>query len=317
MKPERGLRYKEKLSTKLFSKPEEREQFLNAFSSVVKSPALYWTSSKYEVFNEKNTPTFIPDFVSFLEESERPGKHELHEKGAFYVVDQSSALLCSTLSAIPVQPDVIVDLCASPGGKSIFSSLFFDPVLLIANEVVEKRAKTLISNFSRCKIKNAIITCQSVQSLSNALKHSADLVILDAPCSGQSLCIKGEDVDNPFHPATVSMNAMRQRKLLIESKDLLTPKGTLAYLTCTYSIDENEKNIDWFIKKNPEFKTLEVPFLDFLKSPHSKHHCYRLHPSHGFGAGGFVCLLARDDQSIEKQDMCLESLRVFWRSTEK
>lgn len=316
MKEERGFRYKEKLSNRLFASEEERGAFLYSLGELQKSPALYWRREKASHFLENEKPKFLPDFVSFLDESERPGRHDAHHSGDYYVVDQSSVFLTSVMMALEQTPSIILDACASPGGKSIFSSLYFEPELLISNEVVEKRAKALISNFSRCKIQNALVTSQSTQSLSQALKSAVDLVVLDVPCSGQSLIVKGEEVDNPFHPATVSMNAMRQRKILTECSEIVAPTGHMLYLTCTFSLDENEKNIDWFLKKNPHFTSINIPHLEFLRSNHSKHHCYRIYPHQGFGAGGFACLLTRIDKTVHKEEPCLEALRVFWRSTQ-
>jgi 16S rRNA C967 or C1407 C5-methylase (RsmB/RsmF family) len=96
-----------------------------------------------------------------------------------------------------------------------------------------------------------------------------------------------------FHPATINMNQRRQRRILANSAKLVAPGGYLLYATCTFSPEENEKNVEWFTKGFKEFKTVTVAGLDRWRSWLSDHDTYRLSPQDGFGAGAFVALLRR------------------------
>lgn len=129
------------------------------------------------------------------------------------------------------------------------------------------------------------------ERLADELGAVADVVVVDAPCSGQSLLLKGKSSPGGFHPATVQMNSKRQRRILANASRLVNVKAIFWYSTCTFSRAENEGVIEWFLKKFPEFETCVVNSLAAHRSGHSEAYCYRLFPFEGFGAGGFTCLL--------------------------
>lgn len=118
-----------------------------------------------------------------------------------------------------------------------------------------------------------------------------DLILADAPCSGQSLLAKG--IPNPgcFHAAATGGNAKRQRGILLAALQCLVPGGFLLYTTCTYAPEENERNVLYLLKRHPELETVSVPELEPFHSGLTEEACYRLMPFHGAGAGGFTCLL--------------------------
>ena len=118
-----------------------------------------------------------------------------------------------------------------------------------------------------------------------------DLVLVDAPCSGQSLLAKGEKALSCFHPATINLNANRQRRILANSLKCVAPGGYLLYSTCTFSIKENEKVVDWLLKSFPDFKTQKVDTLLRHQSKYTESYCYRLWPDQEYGAGAFCGLV--------------------------
>ena len=130
-----------------------------------------------------------------------------------------------------------------------------------------------------------------------ALAHSVDLVLVDAPCSGQSLLAKGQKVPGCFHPVTLQRNASRQKRILAAAATLVRPGGHLAYMTCTYAPEENEQVGRWFQKKFPDFQPQRVPPLAAYQSPLCDWPCYRLWPQLGLGAGAFTSLWQRSEGS--------------------
>ncbi|RFC46654.1 MAG: 16S rRNA C967 or C1407 C5-methylase, RsmB/RsmF family [Verrucomicrobia bacterium] len=237
-----------------------------------------------------------PDWLSPVPPGFRPGQDPLHEAGAFYSLDLSSVWAASPLLSLkpPPQPRVL-DVCAAPGGKSIFASRALAPGLLLSNEIIGKRLGILRHNLSRCGIRQAFTQRLDPADLAAKLPESFDVVLVDAPCSGQSLLTKG--IENPgcFHPTVVQHNARRQRRILAEAARTVGPGGHLLYTTCTFAPEENEKVIAWFLQRSPGFRPVEVPHLEFWRTRLHEIPAYRLFPQQGIGAGGFACLLQRND----------------------
>lgn len=157
-------------------------------------------------------PEWLPEWIDVAAEGERPGKLPAHEEGAIYCMDLSSTFACAALSAIVDPVSIVVDVCASPGGKGIVARRYLGPNLLVGNEVIGKRTAQLISNYKRCHIDPSIVTSLDPERLGEEVPASADLVVVDAPCSGQSLVLKGMAAPGAFHPATIGMNERRREE---------------------------------------------------------------------------------------------------------
>jgi 16S rRNA C967 or C1407 C5-methylase (RsmB/RsmF family) len=290
-------RYATKLAEKLL--PEsEREAFLSALAAGESArPALLWRSERPEPspFAPLPPAPWQPEFVDALAPGERAGRHELHADGAYYCLDLSSVF--ETVPLVGLSARSVLDVCASPGGKSLLAWRMLAPERLVCNEVIGKRHGALTGNLRRCGVSAEITRLDP-----SALEGSFDLVLVDAPCSGQSLLARGQESPGCFHPVNVGSCAGRQKRILIESARCVAPGGFLLYSTCTFSRDENEAVIEWLLSRRPELSALEVPALEAHRSPHTEFPAYRLWPHDGFGAGGFTCLLTarhrRTDQSV-------------------
>jgi 16S rRNA C967 or C1407 C5-methylase (RsmB/RsmF family) len=211
-------------------------------------------------------------------------------------------------------PNLIVDTCSSPGGKAIYAWRACNPKRLVCNEVIGSRLSALISNIKRCRITPTIVTNADTAHLAVSIGETADIVLVDAPCSGQSLPAKGAKAFGAFHPATINMNSNRQKRILANSAKIVAPGGYLAYMTCTFSLDENEGVIKWFLKRFPNFEPQIVPHLEDFRSRISEFPCYRLMPHQGLGAGAFTCLL-KNNQSSETEPLPnWQALKCVWRN---
>jgi 16S rRNA C967 or C1407 C5-methylase (RsmB/RsmF family) len=282
-----------KLSRKLFADTQLQSAFLMALDRPPEfHPCILWCQPRPPEYPFDRIPPvdWQPEFVDRLALDTKPGKDPLHEAGAYYCLDFSSVFAASILNAIDRSIETIFDLCAAPGGKSVFAWQLFKPKLIIANETISKRVGMLVGNFRRCGIIPSAIFSADPRIVADSFGGTCDLVLVDAPCSGQSLLAKGTSVPGCFHPVTIDRNANRQKRILANAAHIVAPQGYLAYTTCTYSIAENEGVCEWFISKFPDFQPIPVPALNDYRSHLSSLPGYRLFPHTNLGAGSFAML---------------------------
>ncbi|MGI0486692.1 RsmB/NOP family class I SAM-dependent RNA methyltransferase [Pantanalinema rosaneae CENA516] len=284
-----------KLGQRLFTNSVDCDQFIHSLVAPKPfNPCILWCQEKPETppFQLESPLSWQPEFIDRLTLGQKPGQHPLHDQGAFYCLDFSSVFAVSVLLAISqLQRTAIVDMCASPGGKSIFAWTALQPQLLISNEVIGKRSAALISNLKRCRIQPTLVTRCDSKILAAEIPQTASLVLVDAPCTGQSLIAKGGKAPGCFHPVTINNNANRQKRILANSAQVVAPQGYLAYMTCAYSPEENEQVAEWFLERFPQFQAVTVPHLTDYQSQLTTLPCYRMFPQQGLGAGAFTMLL--------------------------
>jgi 16S rRNA C967 or C1407 C5-methylase (RsmB/RsmF family) len=299
-----------RLAQRLFP-GDEAERFLAALANPQRGGhSLAWLADRQPVpFTVLPACSWQPDWVDRVDGDSGAGRHNLHDQGAYYCMDASSIFAAQVLRAVESRPRLLIDLCAAPGGKSILAWRMLQPAHLLANEVVGKRLPPLLQNLKRCGIHPASVCSLEPAELGRQLPQLADAVLVDAPCSGQSLIARGKDAPGCFHPSIVNMNAQRQRRILAAAVDLVAPGGYLAYITCTYAEKENEANAAWLLKKFPSFTAVAVPALASHASHLTPIPCYRLWPQNGEGAGSFAVLFRREGSTGEVEfDAAVASL---------
>lgn len=191
----------------------------------------------------------------YYKEDLRPGRHPFHEAGAYYIQEASAMLPAAKLDIRP--GETVLDLCAAPGGKSTqIAVAMAGSGLLISNEIHPGRAKILSENIERMGIRNALVTCHEPAALAERFPGYFDKILVDAPCSGEGMFRKNAEAISQWSPENVIMCAGRQREILESAALMLKDGGRMVYSTCTFSTEENEENVDLFLKKHPEF-TLE------------------------------------------------------------
>ena len=282
-----------KLSRRLFGDSSEQERLIQALiHPKLSRHCIIWCQNKPTVlpFSVENATPWQPPFVDCLSVGEKPGQHPLHESGYYYCLDFSSIFAASTFLTIPSPVYSVLDMCAAPGGKSIFAWRALRPELLICNEVIGKRTGMLISNLKRCHISPSIVLSTDSSILAQLIRGTSNLVIVDAPCTGQSLLAKGGKAPGCFHPNLINKNANRQKRIIANSAQIVAPQGYLAYMTCTYSLEENEQVCEWFLAKFSQFQPIVIPHLAAYQSHLSNIPCYRMWPQNGQGAGAFTVL---------------------------
>jgi len=216
--------------------------------------------------------------------------------GAYYVQEASSMFLGQALLACGLEgTDLLaLDLCAAPGGKSThLLSILGKDALLVSNEVVRPRAKVLCDNMTKWGRPNVCVT-GSDTALFAGLPEFFDLVLVDAPCSGEGLFRKDEDAMQHWSEEAVQQCATRQLGILEHAWATLRPGGHLIYSTCTYNRLENEANVEQMIAWGgsciaiptlPEWGVVEVNTGAVV--------AYRFMPHRTQGEGFFLAVLRK------------------------
>lgn len=228
------------------------------------------------------------------------GNHLLSHIGAIYSQEPSAMYPVEMLDI--KHGDIVLDLCASPGGKSIqILEKLQGTGLLVSNEIVYNRSKILYENLNRMGFKNFAITCNSPKDYEE-LNIKFDKILVDAPCGGEGMFRKNNFDFNSYHPELIETNAKRQLSILNSIKNLLKDGGRLVYSTCTYDIKENEEVIANFLKDNRNFKIVYKDGYENVTSSGIKidnidtDKTYRRYPHLHLGEGQYMAILEKDGE---------------------
>lgn len=225
--------------------------------------------------------------------------------GAYYVQEASSMFVSEALQQVAdlSQPLTILDLCAAPGGKStdILSTISSDS-LLVSNEVINSRYKVLKENLTKWGFPNMAITNHDVSHFSD-LRGYFDVVIVDAPCSGEGLWRKDEGAISEWSPENVLLCAARQKRILKDAVPLIKQGGVLIYCTCTYNHIENKDNIEWLLDNFPlHLFPLSLPTDWNIKAIQDKDTSigYQFYPHLVKGEGFFISCFQKTEEASRK-----------------
>ncbi len=174
----------------------------------------------------------------------RPSQSLHYAAADYYIQDAGSLLALALLDAKP--HELICDLCAAPGGKAsgIGESLGAKG-FLIANEPIQSRVGLLRYMLSRVGNGRYAVTNEDPDELAARFPATMDAVLVDAPCSGQTLVGKVKRDANGFDRKQIEHATLRQQRILLAAARMLKPGGRLVYSTCTFSSDENESQMRW------------------------------------------------------------------------
>ncbi|MBE6655415.1 MAG: hypothetical protein E7609_00895 [Ruminococcaceae bacterium] len=240
----------------------------------------------------------------YLCQKEKIGHHPLHHAGAIYSQDPGAM---APLNCLAIEKGwFVADFCAAPGGKTTqLAAMVGDSGFVLSNEVNLPRCKTLAGNVERLGVRNTVVTNVSTDVLSSWFSACFDLVVVDAPCSGEGMFRKYAIAGQEWDPTLIPMCAERQAEILSNAAKTVKCGGYLLYSTCTFSIEENEANIDFFLEKHPEFSVCDVQaevkavtadgiVFDGAKHPESLKKARRFYPHLQPGEGQFMCLLQKE-----------------------
>ena len=206
---------------------------------------------------EDGTIPWLPAKLEGYWLSERPifALDPLWHAGAYYVQDASAMTLATIWEQLDwhTPPRLALDLCAAPGGKStLLRDLLPKETLLVSNEILPKRCKILVENMVKwCGADQMIITQEEPQRLTSLLRSACDLILVDAPCSGEGLMRRDEEAKRMWSPQLIADCVTRQRAILQEAMRMLAPEGILLYATCTLNQEENDQMVQWLLDHYP------------------------------------------------------------------
>jgi 16S rRNA C967 or C1407 C5-methylase (RsmB/RsmF family)/NOL1/NOP2/fmu family ribosome biogenesis protein len=234
--------------------------------------------------------------------SERPvfTLDPLLHAGAYYVQEASSMLIEQALlqNNLHNSPILALDLCAAPGGKSThLISLLHEESILVSNEIIKSRANILTENMTKWGYPNVVVT-QNDPFHFQKLEGLFDLIVVDAPCSGEGLIRKDPEALNEWSENNLKLCSSRQQRIIADVWPALKENGILIYSTCTYNPDENMRNLEW-MKTNFEFNSLPLVLKNDLGVEYMNKnniHAYQCWPHKVKGEGFFISVL----QKIEK-----------------
>ena len=185
------------------------------------------------------------DILYKAAELKSPGR--LMEYSLGYIHPQA---LTSCLAAIALSPKknaYVLDMCASPGGKtSHLAQLLQNSGLIVANELYPSRQVPLGHTLNRLGIVNTVITGYQAQQF--PLNQKFDYILADVPCSAEGKFRKLNDDYVYTERNSKRQLPVLQKKIVLRGYDLLKVGGEMLYATCTYNPEENESVIDFLLK---------------------------------------------------------------------
>ncbi len=215
----------------------------------------------------------------FYVTDEKAGKHILHAAGLYYV-QEPSAMAAAPLLEVKAGERVL-DLCSAPGGKGTqLAQAMCGEGIIVLNEINFSRAKILSQNVERLGVTNAAVISENPDKVCDYFEGYFDKVLVDAPCSGEGMFLKEENAVKEWSEENVLACAKRQSLILDSAQKALKPNGLLVYSTCTFAPEEDEQQIENFLKKYPNFKLLSMK---------------KLLPHECAGEGHFVALMQKTD----------------------
>jgi 16S rRNA (cytosine967-C5)-methyltransferase len=183
------------------------------------------------------------------------------QRGEFTVQDEG-AILAAMLTG--VRPGMrVIDLCAAPGGKSIAMAEMMENVgEIVALDKFEAKQKMIDRAVTRMGYGDTIRT--EVGDARSVVLEPADVVLVDAPCSGLGVLARKPDIKWKRRAEDIDTMVELQRTILANAAGMVRPGGYLVYSTCTVERNENEGVVEWFLATFPEFEL--VPASELLPS---------------------------------------------------
>ncbi len=264
---------------------------------------------------EASSPEIQREKVSFpkgayITTEEYPGSLPCHHSGAIYMQDISAM---TTVHALPLKEGMkVLDSCSAPGGKTTqMSAAVGNGGIVLANEYDTKRCRILQSNVERMGCRNTVVVNLDTAYLAQLYAEKFDAVLCDAPCSGEGMFRKNPKAVEEWSPQNVEMCAQRQREILGNVSRCVAGGGYLLYSTCTFSLEENEMNVEWFLDTHSDFSLCELAdeikevtsrgiSLDGCKYDMKK--TARIYPHLSQGEGQFIALFRREGESESRAE---------------
>lgn len=229
----------------------------------------------------------------------------LFHAGCYYVQEASSMFVGQAIKQHTEGDIKVLDLCAAPGGKStLIADMISKGSLLVSNEVIRSRANILAENMMKWGNPNVVVTNNDPAQIGK-LDNFFDIILVDAPCSGEGMFRKDEGAISEWSVDNVKLCKERQQRILGDVWKALKPNGLLIYSTCTYNREENEENVKWIRDElGAEALPLEVKEEWQITPSFDKEiPAYRFFPHKTKGEGFFLAVLRKNDEKMHSKPL--------------
>lgn len=228
------------------------------------------------------------------------GKSVAHATGVVYSQEPAAQMVAQVAQVRPGMR--VLDLAAAPGGKSThLLAHLANQGVLVSNEISRKRSKILVENIERFGARNVVVTNESAAKLAKVFPAYFDLIVLDAPCSGEGMFRKDSDAIQYWSADYPVQCAGLQQEILADALKMLAPGGRLVYSTCTWAPEENEDMVTWLLVNYPELRLLDIPKINGMQPGLAMPEVARMYPHHFQGEGQFVAHLQDQRQPAVAQ----------------
>ncbi len=170
------------------------------------------------------------------------------EEGLFSVQDLSSVMAADEGCRAAGEANLIIDVCAAPGGKSICAAQNFPDSKIISRDLSESKTALIRENAGRLGLENIKAEVHDALVFDESLEGKADLVIADLPCSGLGVIGGKPDIKFRVKEKDIQSLAKLQRDILEVSALYVKEGGVLVFSTCTITPEENTDNLKAFLE---------------------------------------------------------------------
>src|ERR1700736_1809948 len=188
-------------------------------------------------------------------DARNPGIHaeEAFIRGAIEVQDEGSQLAALLSAAKPGEQ--VIDLCAGAGGKTLaLAAMMQGKGRLIANDHDQRQLAAILERLPRAGVHNADVRAPKGEGDTlGDIRASADLVLIDAPCTGTGTWRRNPDAKWRMRPGALEVRLNDQVAVLDRAAALTKPGGRIAYITCSVLPPENGEQVRSFVARHPEF----------------------------------------------------------------
>ena len=258
---------------------------------------------KLEELIKESTREYLCDEEYLQSIGVQIGHDAYHEAGLYYIQDPSAMSVVPYMELRPF--DRCLDLCASPGGKSLQIADRLkteEGGILLSNEIIMERAKNLSKNVERMGYSHVAVSSCSAEVLEEQFPAFFSRILVDAPCSGEGMFRKNPEAIADWSLEKVSQCAVLQREILDHAMGMLREGGLLAYSTCTFSEEENEGMRNRILEKHPE--------LSFLRDKHLYFH-------NSVGEGQYFAIFRKQGNDLKREDVDTSKLSMMWEKKAK
>jgi len=196
-----------------------------------------------------------PDAL-LLPKGRKLNKNPLFTHGYFEIQDANSQQIAPFCR---VEPGMnVIDLCAGAGGKTLhFAALMHNKGTIRAYDVEPNKLKELNRRAKRAKLTLLEATVLNEKTLLQANTNWADVLLIDAPCSGLGTLKRSPEIKWNLRPETLKSLQETQRELLLKGANWVKKGGSMVYATCSILPSENEDQVASFLKENADFNLIE------------------------------------------------------------